>query len=171
MRLLYFLKVLFLVHGVWSAADRQYCPISSPFFFFLWHRNIWLPCRPKERWWIPGMSSMKWPVSPEWEQLLNMHGWKINEAGLRGNVDVCGGLAYNLLFCFLWYFTFEAVKQWCGLGVCRAVCELRRMKAALAASVWSHLTQSRPECLLSHPERSFTSGLCDETVSSFILYF
>lgn len=43
----YLLKVLFLVHRIWSAADRQYCPISLQFSFFLWHRNIWLPCCPK----------------------------------------------------------------------------------------------------------------------------
>lgn len=87
----------------WSSV----CPIFLQLFLWsvcFWHRNIWLPCCLTECWWIPGMSSMKWPVFPKWEQLLNMHGWKINEAGFWGNVDVREGLTYDLPVCFIWWF-------------------------------------------------------------------
>lgn len=109
----------FLVPRVMSAVDHQYVlfPYRSCFFFlaciqYFWHRNIWLPCCLTECWWIPGMSSMKWPVFPKWEQLLNMHGWKINEAAFRGNVDIRQGHLYDLQVSFTWWFLFWWSSHW-----------------------------------------------------------
>lgn len=81
----------------------------------LWHRNIWLPCCPKECWWIPGMIFMKWPVLPEWEQLLNMHGWKINEAGPQRERRC---FARDLIYS-------SDLRRSCNCGKFQAVCQRR----------------------------------------------
>lgn len=50
--------IISMTHFLTALTDRQ--------------RSIWLPCCLKECWWIPGMSYIKWPILPKWEQLLNM---------------------------------------------------------------------------------------------------
>lgn len=103
----FFLFFWFVVSWAQLIISMSYFLTAFSFWpVYFWHRNIWLPCCLTECWWIPGMSSMKWPVFPKWEQLLNMHGWKINEAGFWGNLDVREGLTYDLLVCFIWDFQF-----------------------------------------------------------------
>lgn len=86
-----------------------------------WHRNIWLPCCPKERWWIPGMIFMKWPVLPEWEQLLNMRGWKINEAEPLRERPLFIYFFVVVVFCFFFppwatRFTAAHLHESCNCG-------------------------------------------------------